>query len=182
MWVAFGSGALQGACPAGPRGGPAGALPLCPQRAAPPPRELRVPSPQPWLVQELKMGWRAFWGRTCQIRQVRYACADARWPPQNVASVLDVALRRPSRSSVAATGAFRRHRRTIGDTRIPARRRIFLSAHPPVHPQQRGAQQGIVIDAIERLLAASAVDPVGVGQRRAASGMMRAGEVVKARP
>jgi len=76
---------------------------------------------------------------------------------------------------------FWRDRRTIGKTRIPARWRIFLPGHPPVHPHQCGAQQWVVIDRIERLLAAGAVDRVGVGQWQGAGGMLRTGEVVKAR-
>jgi hypothetical protein len=43
---------------------------------------------------------RGFRDRTCQIRPGREACADARRSPQNIASVPDVGLRRPPRSSV----------------------------------------------------------------------------------
>jgi hypothetical protein len=42
-------------------------------------------------------------------------------------------------------------------SRIPARRGIFFPGDPPGASQQRGAQQGIVIDRTERLLAARMV-------------------------
>ena len=45
---------------------------------------------------------------------------------------------------------FGRHRGAIGKTRVLARRGILLSSFPLVHSHQRGAQQRVVIDRIER--------------------------------
>jgi hypothetical protein len=113
-------------------------------------------------------------GRRDPARGVR-----AKIEPDHLRQVRRKADPRDRREHVASL--FRRDRRTIRKTRIPARRRIFLPGHPPVHPHQGGAQRWVVINRIERLLAASAVDRVGVGQRQGAGGMLRAREVVKAR-
>ena len=68
----------------------------------------------------------------------------------------------------------------VGKARIAARRRLLALGDPAIQAHQQSAQQRVVIDRIERLLATFAVLRVNVGQRQGAGGMLRTGEVVEA--
>ena len=67
---------------------------------------------------------------------------------------------------------FRRDRGSVGNTRIAAGRRLLAVAYSPIHLDQSSAQQRVVVEGIERLLAARPIERIGVGQRQFARRML----------
>src|SRR6516165_8572688 len=93
-------------------------------------------------------------------------------------------MRRKPRSGNRGDDGLHRLRRdggAVGQAWIAARRRLLALADPAIHPNQQSAQQRVVIDRIQCLLATLAVLRVGVGQRQSPGGVLRSGEVVEAR-